>query len=105
MDILSFFDSPKDAGAAAILLVVIVLILTGRLIPWWQAKRELAAARREAEDWKLAHTKSEDARSILMQQNSHLLAGVRIADKFYRDFIPAIDEDTQPSVRGTDVPS
>jgi hypothetical protein len=26
-----------------------------------------------------------------LDQNSKLLAGVRIADKFYRDFLPAAD--------------
>jgi hypothetical protein len=103
MDVLGFFRS--DLSLAAIVAGIIILIITGRLIPWWTVKRELAAARQEAEDWKRAHGRSEDARSVLMQQNSHLLAGVRIADKFYGDFIPAIDENTQPSVRGSDVPT
>lgn len=103
MDVLALFRS--ELTPAALVAGIIILIITGRLIPWWTHKRELAAANKRGDDWEAAFTRSEEARSVLQQQNSSLLAGVRIADAFYGDFIPAINENTQPSVRGTDVPT
>ena len=98
MDALTFFANPvvRDIGATGIVAAVVLLIISGRLIPAWTHKRELAAANARADEWKEAHRTSEQARLAAQEQNSTLLAGVRIADKFYGDFLIHPDETTIP---------
>ena len=90
MDILSFVGDYANIGAGGLLSVVVILILTGRLLPRWVLKR----AQEEAEAWKKALSRSEDARQDLAQENFKLLETARIAQRFYLDVIPPIDEDT-----------
>jgi hypothetical protein len=99
MDILGFLTdaSVRDISSSAILVVVVVLILTGRLVPL----RQLRAARAETEAWHEAHAVSEQARTKLAQENYKLLETARISNQFYRDFLPAIDENTQPRHKTT----
>jgi hypothetical protein len=93
MDLIAFLSNTgvRDVGAIAILTGVVVMIFTGTLVPGRTHKRELAAANKATDEWKEAHRLSEEARAVALDQNSKLLAGVRIADKFYRDFLPAAD--------------
>jgi hypothetical protein len=93
MDLITFFANStiRDIGAIGILVIVVLMILLGRLVPIGTHRRELAAANKATDEWREAHRLSEEARAIAQAQNSTLLAGVRIADKFYRDFLPAAD--------------
>ena len=95
MDIISLVMQ-SQATPAAILLSVVVMIFTGVLVPGRTHKRELAAAYKVADEHRSASEKKDLAISRLLDQNSALLAGVRIADKFYGDFVPSIDEHTVP---------
>lgn len=98
MDFFSFFTDPnvKEVTATVILVGVVVFIITGRLIPIGTHKRELAAEHERGEQHRSASEKKDIAIQKLLEQNSALLAGVRIADKFYRDFLPPVDENTIP---------
>jgi hypothetical protein len=84
----------RDVSAIALLTGVVVLILTGGLVPGRTHKRELLREVQRADEWKAAHGVSEQARSKAMDQNSTLLASVRIADQFYRDFVPPVEHST-----------
>lgn len=92
----TFLSNPAigDIGTGAIVTGVIVLIITGQLIPGRTHKREIAEIQTSRDAWKSAHTRSEDARQALAQQNFQLLETARIASKFYADFLPSA-EDTQ----------
>lgn len=87
--------SVSDLGTGAIVTGVIVLIITGQLIPGRTHKREILEIQTSRDAWKSAHTRSEDARQALAQQNFQLLETARIASKFYQDFLPPSDETTQ----------
>lgn len=92
--------TPIGALVGAIVLLYWMLA-TGRLITRSSHERELGQATSRGDEWKAAHTVSETARATLQAQNSALLAGVRIADKFYKDFLPAApDERTIPHIPG-----
>lgn len=86
----------REVSATAVLVGVVVFILTGQLIPGRTHKRELDAANKVATEWRLASEKKDVVNQRLLDQNSALLAGVRIADKFYRDFVPSLDDATVP---------
>lgn len=103
MELLTFFQSYSDIGAAGIVAGVVILIITGKLVPIGTHKRELAAANKSADEHRAASEKKDDAVNRLLDQNSALLAGVRIADKFYSDFVPSINEHTQPRQAVSDV--
>jgi hypothetical protein len=94
----AFLSNPSvtDLGSGAIVVGVVVLIITGRLIPGGTHKREIAEIQTSRDAWKTAHTRSEDARQALAQQNFQLLETARISAKFYADFLPPTDENTQP---------
>ena len=79
--LLSMFESPREFGAAALVSVTIIAIITGRLVPWWQHKQVVKASE-----------KKDVAIQALLEQNSRLVAGIRIADKFYSDFLPTPNE-------------
>lgn len=98
MEFLGFFTDPnvKEVTSTVLLVGVVVYVLTGRLVPIAAHKRELAAEHERGEQHRLASEKKDVAVQKLLEQNSSLLAGVRIADKFYKDFLPAIDENTIP---------
>jgi len=101
MDPLAFISSYSDVGAGAILVGVVVLILTGKLVPITTHRRELDRERARGDEWKEAHGTSELGRKAALEQNGALLAGVRIADKFYRDFLPPVpDSHTIPHMSG-----
>jgi hypothetical protein len=106
MELLGFISNYSDVGAGAILVGVVLLILTGRLIPIGTHKQLLQQANDSKDEWKEAHRVSEVARGRGEEQRSALIAGVRIADKFYKDFLPPIpDEQTIPHLGVTDVRS
>lgn len=86
----------REVSATAVLVGVVVFILTGQLVPGRTHKRELAAANKSADEHRLASEKKDVAIGRLLDQNSALLAGVRIADKFYGDFVPSVEEHTIP---------
>jgi hypothetical protein len=98
MDFWSFILSTgaKEVSATIILVGVVVSIFTGLLVPGRTAKRELTREREVSESHRLASEKKDLAIAALLDQNSRLLAGVRIADKFYADFVPSVDEFTRP---------
>lgn len=89
------------AGMIGMLVLLFLGLSTGRLITKSSHERELALANKRADEWRAAHARSEDARAVALEQNSALLAGVRIADKFYKDFLPPQpDERTIPKITG-----
>lgn len=92
MDFLDFLTSVqvREVSATAVLVGVVALILTGRLIP----RRNLSDALAERDAWKSAHSVSEEARARLNTENFKLLETARISDQFYRDFLPAVSENT-----------
>lgn len=94
MDFLNFIlsASAREVSATIVLIGVVALILTGRLVPL----RQLKYAQAEAAAWKDALGTSETARAALAIENYKLLETNRISDQFYRDFLPAVDEQTQP---------
>lgn len=96
MDWLTFLLSPvvREVGVGAILLFLVVAMFRGWIVPGPTHKRELAREQRIGDEHAAASAKKDSAIAALLQQNSNLLAGVRIADKFYRDFLPAVDEHT-----------
>lgn len=98
MEFFAFFTDPnvKEVAATVLLGGVVIFILTGRLVPIGTHKRELASEHERGEQHRLASEKKDVAVQKLLEQNSSLLAGVRIADKFYKDFLPPIDEATIP---------
>ena len=88
-------------GMIGMLVILFWMLATGRLITKSSHERELGLANTRANEWKDAHARSEDARAVALDQNSALLAGVRIADKFYKDFLPPQpDERTIPKIPG-----
>ena len=91
-----FSGQAKEVSSTLILVAVVISIFTGVLVPGRTAKRELAREREVSESHRLASEKKDEAISKLLDQNSRLLAGVRIADKFYADFVPSLEETTQP---------
>ncbi|PPF64531.1 hypothetical protein C5E11_03830 [Clavibacter michiganensis] len=93
---LTFLSNPSvsDIGSGAIVILVVYLIITGKLIPAGTHKREVTEIQTSRDAWKTAHTRSEDARQALAQQNFQLLETARISAKFYADFLPP-SEDTQ----------
>lgn len=93
-----WFLSPefKEISSTAILVFVVISIFTGLLVPGRTHKRELAAANEVANQHRIASEKKDIAIKSLLDQNSLLLAGVRIADKYYKDFLPTVDEFTLP---------
>ena len=93
---LIFSTGAKEASATLILVGVVVSIFTGLLVPGRTHKRELAREHEVAEQHRIASEKKDLAIAALLDQNSRLLAGVRIADKFYADFVPSVDEFTRP---------
>jgi hypothetical protein len=105
VDLFTFILSAqvREVSATVLLVGVVTLILTGQLVPGRTHKRELEAAVEVGEQHRLASEKKDTAITALLLQNSNLLAGVRIADKFYRDFIPAPDERTTPRSEVPDV--
>ena len=106
MELFTFLSNYSDIGAGAIVVGVVVLIITGRLVPLGTHKRELGQATTAKDEWREAHRVSEIARAKALEQNGALLAGVRIADKFYKDFLPpAPDEHTIPRMGAADVRS
>jgi hypothetical protein len=101
MDLLTFLSTYSDVGFGSIVVAVVVLIITGRLVPITTHRRELDRERSRGDEWKDAHSLSEQGRKSALEQNGALLAGVRIADKFYRDFLPPVpDEHTIPHMTG-----
>lgn len=90
----TFLSNPSvsDIGSGAIVVGVVVLIITGRLVPGGTHKRELDEIQASRDAWKAAHTRSEDARQALGQQNFQLLETARISAKFYGDFLPPTEE-------------
>ena len=88
MDFLTAVSTYGEIGAGAIVVGVVVAIISGVLVPSRTHTRELRAANKGADEWREAHRVSEIARQRLLDQNSSLLAGVRIADRFYRDLNP-----------------
>lgn len=90
MDILSFVGDYTQIGATGLLVIVVLFILTGKLVPL----RQLKDAQKAADQWRAAHDRSEDARKELAQENYKLLEGNRISEKFFTQFVPAVDEDT-----------
>lgn len=101
MEFLGFLSQYSEVGFGGIVVVVIVLIITGRLVPLPTHKRELARETERGNEWKAAHELSEQGRRAALEQNGALLAGVRIADHFYKDFLPPLpDETTQPPIPG-----
>ena len=89
------------AGMIGMLVLLFVWLNSGRLITKSSHERELKREIARGDEWKEAHTASEAARATLQAQNSALLAGVRIADKFYKDFLPPQpDERTIPRIPG-----
>jgi len=98
MDLLTFIGDYSELGAGAILTFVVLAIFTDRLIPYRAHKREVDAAKASATEWKSSAERKDDAIQRLLDQNSALLAGVRIADKFYKDFLPPMPD--EPRMRG-----
>lgn len=92
MDFLTFITSlpVREVSSTVILVGVVVLILTDRLV----TRRRLTDAQKERDAWKSAHSISEDARARLNRENFKLLETARISDQFYRDFLPAVSENT-----------
>ena len=86
----------REISATVILVGVVVSIFTGLLVPGRTHKRELAREREVSEQHRIASEKKDAALARLLDQNSALLAGVRIADKFYADFVPSVEEHTLP---------
>lgn len=105
MDFLTFILSAqaREVTATALMVGVVALLLTGRLVPLSTHKRELAQANHVAEQHEAASTRKDVAIGKLLDQNSNLLAGVRIADKFYGDFVRPLEERTQPRAEVPDV--
>lgn len=92
--------SPLAALVGA-LVVLYLMLASGRLVTKSSHERELKREIARGDEWRDALKASEIARASLQTQNSALLAGVRIADKFYRDFLPeAPDENTYPHLPG-----
>jgi hypothetical protein len=100
LDFLDFITSVsvREVSSTVVLFGVVVLILTGKLVP----NRQLKYAQAEAEAWKGALGTSEAARQALAIENYKLLETSRISDQFYRDFLPAVDENTQPRAKRGD---
>lgn len=98
MDLIGFFTNPdvKEVTAAVLLVGVVISIITGLLVPSRTHNRELRSEHERGEQHRIASEKKDVAIQKLLEQNSSLLAGVRIADKFYRDFLPPVDENTTP---------
>jgi hypothetical protein len=101
MDVLAFFADPtvRDIGAVTLLVIVVTMILTGRLIPSWTHRRIVDAEHARGDEHRQASERKDEAIQALLQQNATLLAGVRIADRFYGDFLTEPLGDTQPGVR------
>lgn len=78
--IFSFLSNPvvRDVGAGAIVVLVVTLIITGRLIPLRTHTREMSEVQTSRDAWKTAHTRSEDARQSLAQENYKLLETARL---------------------------
>jgi hypothetical protein len=93
VDLLTFLGQYSDITAGAIVVFVVLAIFTDRLIPYRAHKREVDAAKASAIEWKSSAERKDDAIQRLLDQNSALLAGVRIADKFYKDFLPPVPEE------------
>lgn len=88
-------------GMIGMLVLLFIWLNSGRLITRASHERELGLANKRADEWRAAYDRSEAARAVAMDQNSALLAGVRIADKFYKDFLPPQpDERTIPRIPG-----
>lgn len=102
MDPLTWFANATadKIGAVALVSLTVLLILTGRLVPWWTVRRELAAEKQRADEHRAASEKKDEAIEKLLAQNSNLIAGIRIADKFFGDFLP--DPATKPKEREPD---
>jgi hypothetical protein len=83
-----------------VIVLLYWLLSTGRLVTKSSHERELNREIARGDEWKEAHRVSEVGRANLQAQNSALMAGVRIADKFYKDFLPGVDEDTIPKITG-----
>lgn len=98
-----FSPEAKEVSSTAILVGVVISIFTGLLVPGRTHKRELATAARTAEEHRLASEKKDIAIGKLLDQNAAMLAGIRIADKYYGDFLPAVDEFTKPRKGVSDV--
>ena len=106
MDFLTFVTTYGEIGAGAIVVGVVLAVFSGVLVPARTHTRELNAANKGADEWREAHRVSEIAHQRLLDQNSSLLAGVRIADRFYRDLIPeASTYAAVTDVAGSDVRS
>lgn len=98
MDLWTLILSPevREVSSTAILVGVVVSIFTGILVPGRTHKREMAAAQKVADEHRFASERKDKVIELAMAQNGQLLAGVRIADKYYADFLPPIDEFTKP---------
>lgn len=105
MDLWTFLLSPdvREISSTGILIGVVVSIFTGILVPGRTHKREIAAAYKMAEEHRLASEKKDIAIGKLLDQNVKMLAGIRIADKYYADFLPSVDEFTVPRSEVPDV--
>ena len=80
MDIIAFLSNStvRDISAGAIVVAIVLLIITGRLIPLRTHNREMSEVQTSRDSWKTAHTRSEDARQALAQENYKLLETARL---------------------------
>ena len=80
MDIIAFLSNGtvRDVSAGAVVIAVVLLIITGRLIPLRTHNREMLEVQTSRDSWKTAHTRSEEARQILAQENFKLLETARL---------------------------
>ena len=68
------------------------MVFTGVLVPGRTHKRELDSANRVANEYREASIAKDAVIARMVDQNSVLLAGVRIADKYYKDFLPSVED-------------
>lgn len=64
-----------DVGLASIVVIVVLAILSGRLVPRSVMDAAVAAAETREQGWREAHGASEQARGVLLSQNSTLIYG------------------------------
>lgn len=94
-------STAKELSAVAIVVFGVIGLFTGLIVPGRTHNREIARERQVAEEHRKAAEDNAANIKELLGQNSRLLAAVRIADKFYGDFIPPVPE--HPTRGGGDV--
>lgn len=77
----------KEFTATGIVIAVVIAIFTGIMVPGRTHKREIQAANTVAESHRIASEKKDELIASLADQNHKLIAGIRIANAFYADFL------------------